>query len=272
MRYLQPDPSLARLLEAKRLHTLFSDFGAVLPAIRWLSCPGNTFLHDTEAYRQNVLFLLSGTLCVHANRMDGSTMLIRRCEDLILLGDMELMGYTDTSNTVQTKTKCVFAAIDRTFLQGYMLRDSTFLLTVCRSLAEKLARFGALQTTRQMGSAEQNLADRIRERADERNLYQENLRDAAMTLGISYRHLHRLLHGFVVRGILAHAAKGYRVLDAAALKQIAEPVREPDRQAKQNHKTEPARNLESNQDMDPETNPASDPSETRKRNQEGNTT
>ena len=216
-------------MESKGLRTLFSDFDAVQPAIRWFSCPRNTILQDTEAYRQHVLFLLSGTLCVYATLSDGSTMLIRRCENLMLLGDMELMGYVDTSNVVQTKTTCLFAAIDKVFLQAHMRRDPDFLLYVGHSLAEKLARFGAMQRTRQMKTAEQNLADRILEMADVRGHYRENLREVALILGISYRHLHRLMHGLVAQGILVRALKGYRILDATALRHIAETAREPGR-------------------------------------------
>ena len=77
-----------------------------------------------------------------------------------------------------------------------------------------LSAFSALHT------AEERLCAYIRE-TSYRSFFREVLTDTASSIGVSYRHLHRMLAALCGKGILEKTPQGYRVLDPARLEKKA---------------------------------------------------
>lgn len=90
------------LIEEYHIHTFFSDFGKIRSCIRLIEFPRHTYIYSKEEHRKYVFFHISVQIILYSNDVKGNSMFIRRSNQFSIIGDMELMGYTDSSNLTQT--------------------------------------------------------------------------------------------------------------------------------------------------------------------------
>lgn len=218
MKVLNDDKRLQRILKKYKITQYFTDITRFLPGMRLLQFPKHTFLYSRPEHHRYVYFLTEGMLAVYANQENGAQMLVRYCDSFIFLGDMELLGYPEPSNTVETMSECLFLGIDISMFREELMEDKRFLRFLCDSLAEKINHFEHMQFRNQANSPRQRLAIHILENQRE-SCFKENLRHTSELLGISYRHLHRLLSEFVEEGILERDSRKYRVVGQQQLRE-----------------------------------------------------
>ncbi len=223
LKIINDEDYLDSLLEKYQINKYFTDLSRIRSGIRLIKFPRNTFIYSLEEHKKYVYFLIFGQLNVYANVSNGNSMLIRYCNEFIFLGDMELMEYTEPSNTIQTKTECLCIGIDISTMKNRLLDDNKFLLYLCKSLADKLAYLGSSQRLKQLNSASQNIAEYIIVASESKGYFKANLKDVASVLGISYRHLHRIIGTLVEKNILQRSNRGYEILDMDSLKFLSNP-------------------------------------------------
>ncbi len=220
MNIIEDDVILDPILKDYGLSKYFTDFELIRPGIRLVTFPKNTYIYSLEKHRRFAYFLISGQMNVYSNVANGNRMLLRYCDEFIMIGDMELLGYPDPSNTIVTMSKCTFIGINIADMKNLLMNDSKFLQFLCRNLAEKLVYFASNQRSNRLNTAQQNIAGYILSAADKKGYFKENLRKVSEVYGISYRHLHRILSDFVDKGILGRSERGYELLNSKALLQI----------------------------------------------------
>lgn len=217
MKIITNEKYIDKLIETYHIDTFFSDFKKLRPSVRLIEFPKNTYIYSNEEHRKYLFFHISGTIILYLNDIKGNSMFIRRHDQFSFIGDMELMGYKDTSNLTRTETDCTFIGIDTTSTREVLLKDHVFLLYLCKNLAEKLDYLCTTQSLKQLSSAQQYIAQYILMASEKKGYFKENLRKVSDAVGVSYRHLHRILGALVKKGILAHSDRGYEVIDKKAL-------------------------------------------------------
>lgn len=222
MNLKQRELPLQELIKKYNIDNYFEDITPFIPGMKLLTFPKNTFIYSRPEHKKYVYFLLSGKLQVYATMENGRQMLVRRCEEFIFLGDMELLGYQEPSNMTETVTECTFLAIDISMCKEELMQDKKFLRFLCDGLAEKINYFAQIQFRNRANTPREKVAIYVLQMADEQGHFRTNLRNASEFLAISYRHLHRILREFVDKGILKRAERGYVVVKVQELEQIAD--------------------------------------------------
>lgn len=126
-----------------------------------------------------------------------------------IIGDMELMlslENADTTIIALSEFRCILIPLEtnRTFLKN----NISFLNLIGEGLAAKLLKSSRNYLSAAFYTAQQRLCKYILE-TSYKNFFSDNMTDVAATIGISYRHLYRLLGELVNEGILAKAEDGY---------------------------------------------------------------
>jgi len=92
----------------------------------------------------------------------------------------------------------------------------SFVNRVGRELALKLLRSSANGAVTALHSGEERLCAYLSAAAQD-GLFSETLTDAARSIGISYRHMLRILNRLRTEGVLEKEAGGYRIADRGEL-------------------------------------------------------
>ena len=137
-----------------------------------------------------------------------------------LLGDIEYLQNRPVLHDVRTKGAAVLISVPAGALSGDM-ESLNFYRLVCRNLMHRLYNTSSAYSRALLYPARNRLAAYLLENAVEGRVYMKG-RAAAGSLGITPRHLSRLLGGFRRAGILRpDGPKTYRLCDTARLKKLA---------------------------------------------------
>ena len=113
---------------------------------------------------------------------------------------------------MQALRECHCLGLSMARCREQLLRDYTFLTFVARRLGERLGDISNHQSLNTSYSVEVRLARYIHytRRGD---MFEERLTEAAEYLGVSYRHLQRIIAKFCADGLLERVRGGYRVCE-----------------------------------------------------------
>lgn len=218
---IQDQREAGRYLAKYPVDTLFST--PVRPYLTVHRLDKGEFLFRGDADMNRLYFLVEGrakTCIIHPN---GQESLLAFPGPGTVMGDMELVGARTDAYLVEAVEPCVAIALALGPCRGEVLKDPKFLLCLCRLMADKLyaedARFSALQAF----PLKPKLADFILKTQAE-GRYAEPLGRTARHLGVSDRHLQRLLAELCGEGILGREGRGYRVLDGDRLDALAADI------------------------------------------------
>ena len=137
------------------------------------------------------------------------------------LGDLELMtGASEAYNSVIAITALRGIALPRAMCEGRLMETAPFLVHIGRELARNAVNNAWSYKNASLHTAEERLCAYIRE-TSYRGFFREVLTDAASSIGVSYRHLHRLLASLCSQGVLEKTPQGLRILDRERLEEKA---------------------------------------------------
>ncbi|MBV7390805.1 cyclic nucleotide-binding domain-containing protein [Enterococcus alishanensis] len=165
------------------------------------------------------LLMVSGRAKVCNFASNGKNLILGYYISAGLIGDVELMTHQKTAtSTIVSISECICIAIP--IKQNYqILRNNLqFINALAEELAKKLNENSHNYFASAVYSGEARLAYYILENAY-KNYFQDNLRDVAGSVGLSYRHLFRILNHFIDEGLLEKKDEGYFIKEAAILKE-----------------------------------------------------
>ena len=221
MKLIQDQTRLEEAIKKYDLERIFEDISALSGYIRLISFSKNTFIYSSEAHLKYAYYLIEGSISLHANAVNGNSKLIKFCEAPVFIGDMEIMGYHEESNTIRTINECVFIGIEMYKLKEVIKSDIKFSNFICKTIAGKMYYFSNQQMSNKMNTAYENIASYILNLSDERNFFVENLKNLSELMGISYRHLLRVLKRLSEGNLIRKSGRGYEVIDKESLKELA---------------------------------------------------
>ena len=166
-----------------------------------------------------LLLVISGRMKVFITSPSGKTLLFCFYTGTGILGEAEFAtGKATASTSVQAITDVICIGIPRNRYQQYLKENLAFMNAVSNALALKLFRCTRNSAVTILHSLESRLCAYIA-MTHEGGCFAEKLTEVSEVLGTSYRHLLRTLSGLCSQGVLQKSAKGYWVMDHAALRQ-----------------------------------------------------
>ena len=124
-----------------------------------------------------------------------------------LIGDAEFVTGREATRTIQASDSVLCLKLEAWQIRHKLMSDMTFLRYLNQQLAEKLTLSEA--TPKDMGAeltAEDRLYDYLKLTADD-NRVSQTLGEISETMGISYRHLIRMMNALCESGKLRHGKR-----------------------------------------------------------------
>ncbi|MGL9747552.1 Crp/Fnr family transcriptional regulator [Enterococcus raffinosus] len=178
---------------------------------------GETIFSQGVEYKY-IMIVVSGKAKVCTSAPSGKDLVLAYYLSSGLIGDVELMSNT-TYATASVITLSPFEVIIVPFQddQDSIFKNLTFMTTLAKGLSENLINSSHNYTSNALYSGEQRLCTYILQ-GSYKNYFFDNLTDVAATIGISYRHLLRLLNKLCDDGILKREKRKFQITDMEQLK------------------------------------------------------
>jgi CRP-like cAMP-binding protein len=183
--------------------------------------PGETILREGMPMKY-LLFVVSGKAKVCSAAPNGKDLLLCYYVSEGIVGDVELMTGTYVSSTMIsaiTEFSCI--GLPYAKYADALKGNLSFVNLMGRGLALKLLRSSKNGVITALHSGEERLCAYLLVTAQD-SVFSETLTDTARSIGISYRHLLRMLSRLCSEGILSKEKCGYRLVDRAELDRRAQ--------------------------------------------------
>ena len=172
----------------------------------------------------HLYFILEGKVKLSLIHQDGNVTLVQYYEPGDILGEQELLGMRQQSQTIEAVGNVICLALPFEQCKEIMLEDSRFLQNLCRLIAGKMQRSVNKLVGIQTYPLENRLASYFLQKEDEVGYGQwmyVKLTDLAQYLGASYRHLSRVIRDFDEAGWIEKERTKMRVLERDGLYELA---------------------------------------------------
>ena len=207
------------------LKVLFSDPEKLMPYITGLHYDAGEIMICDFYYEQKLCIITEGSFNLYALKANGSQLLLRSCEAVMLAGENELImhAFPDLRDSqlkdfyIEMLTDCTMIVLQYRAVRDLLLSDNRFLKMLCHSLVEKSMHFADLEVASTLASAETRVAGYLLKTADGHGEWNGSQKLAAEELRISYRHLHRVLKTFIDEGTIIRITGGYKIKDRKKL-------------------------------------------------------
>lgn len=164
-------------------------------------------------------FLVEGRCRVTAINGNGKLFVINTIEAPDLVGEIELIS-EDDSFSVETIEKSKLLALPYDKCKKKLLKDNYFLLSLCELIIEKERRHAIKLTQVNSFPLENRLAEFL---LDNQINNEISLKKTiiAESLGVSYRHLEKVMNDFVINKILKKDKFVYTIINKKKLIDLA---------------------------------------------------
>lgn len=172
----------------------------------------------------HLFFILEGKVKLSLIHQDGNVTLVQYYEPGDILGELELLGMRQQSQTIEAVGNVTCLSLPFDPCKEIMLSDSKFLQNLCRLIAGKMQRSVNKLVSIQTFPLENRLASYFLQKEDEVGDGQwmhVKLTDLAQYLGTSYRHLSRIIKDFDEAGWIEKDRTKMRVLVREGLYELA---------------------------------------------------
>lgn len=195
------------------------------------NCEVQRFDSGKEVFSQGteykyIMIVVSGKAKVCVSAPNGKDLILAYYLSKGLIGHMEVMtdiSYATASVITLSPFECIIVPFQNK--QDAIFKNLTFMTRIAESLSLTMLEDSYNYTSNVLYSGEQRLCSYIAEGAY-RDFFFDRLTDVAATVGISYRHLMRLLKKLSEDNILKKESRGFKIIDMQELKaRSAEGIR-----------------------------------------------
>ncbi len=220
MKIIKNDRLLKQILQEKEYeryfghqideHVFLADFSA-----------GETIIYQDEK-PDYLYYLIKGKCRVSAFMENGKTVIINTLTAPCLVGEIEIIK-NDSPFSVETMQNCRAVVIPVNRCRNILLNDNRFLYQLCVSLVDK-ERNNAINLAHHISFPfEYRLAKFILDNSDGKT-FKLKKTIIAESLGISYRHLEKVMNSFIAKGYLKKEKLTYYITDRNALDKLADSL------------------------------------------------
>ncbi len=178
---------------------------------------GEAMVRQDEAM-DALLFVRSGRAKVCINARNGRHLIICYYISDGVLGDVELLTEAQAMDTVTalSQVDCVAVPMERN--REALLGCLPFVLRMGQEVSGKLKYSSHAHTVSALYTSEERLCSYLL-MAERDGIVREYLTEVAQSVGISYRHVFRILGELCREGILERTESGFRIRDRERLRQ-----------------------------------------------------
>lgn len=181
---------------------------------------GETLIHVGE-YIDHMFLIVEGRVKVCRCSSSGRSLVLSYASPGLLENLEALCGLENATASVVAVTDLVCLAIPWRVNEEYLRGNPAFLNVMCRNLGEKLLHSDSHVSSSALRSCEGRLCACLLE-FSRRGVFSELLTETASYVGISYRHMLRILNQLCREGLLEKGSSGYRILDPEGLEKRIE--------------------------------------------------
>ena len=175
-------------------------------------------LNLTDPDQARLYFLVSGSLYVSYDHLDGTRSSIGTITPMALIGELDLFIEPNLRLSVTTAEPSIFLYIERDFALRYGYNDPRFLRLVIHNLSTKLIRSTLILRHNVLPLSGQVAALLLTQTPDSSNqLRLKSKTYLAELVGTSTRHLNRILNTFAEDGMITVSENVIEILDREAL-------------------------------------------------------
>lgn len=173
-------------------------------------------------------FVLKGKIKIYSLQENGKSILLRFYTPLSIIGDLELLkGYRVKAN-VEALTEVTLIGINMKDIRNLAYNDSVFLRFIIENLSHKLYTLSNVATLNQSYPFVNRFASYLVSITSDENsnklideIKTNNLTELATFLGVSYRHLNRVIKDLCIKGIIKKTSEGIIIIDYKRLKNMS---------------------------------------------------
>lgn len=221
--------------EQKKIEHYVKEFGLlkvipqeILPYMSLSSYqPGESVCSQGEA-ADTLYFLVRGKIKIYTTSSEGKTLVLSFKSPLDLVGDIEYVQRCETLNTVEAVTPVQMLAIPYRWLDRFGDQNAAFLKFMLEIITKKFFMKSSSLSFNLMYPAEVRLASYLlsvvddgSEEAVNSQVKLEVLKDAAGMIGVSYRHMNRILSQWAEAGLVKREPDGITLRNWAELKEMS---------------------------------------------------
>lgn len=181
---------------------------------------GETLVH-VGGYIDNMLLITEGRAKICRYAANGRSLVLCYASSGLMENLEVLCGIENATASVVAMTDLVCLTIPWRANEAYLRGNSAFLDILCQGLARKLLHADSHVSSAALRSCEGRLCAYLLE-FSYKGVFSELLTEAASYVGISYRHMLRILNQLCGEGLLEKGPSGYRLLDPAGLEERIE--------------------------------------------------
>lgn len=187
----------------------------------------NENVYEVHEFLDNFYFLVAGTLKVYFVLENGRMILMRFIKPLGVAGDLELGVDRLVKTTVNAVTDCYMLGIDINLLKSLTNDDPVFMRFIINSLGRKLSAVSNAMAINLGYPLENRFAGyllSISNLVDDRRVQEIktfDLKEIAMMLGTSYRHLCRVIKDFSELGYIEKKKSQIIIKDFESLESLS---------------------------------------------------
>lgn len=194
----------------------------LIPYTQIVDYEAGEYIFRQEELPKYLYLMLWGRCSVRMLLANGKSIILHTMEAPCLIGEMELIREVPTF-TVQTLEKSRMLAIPWNECKSFLMNDPYFLRRVCFDLIGK-ERLNAASLIHAFGyPLENRLAKFILDNRQENQFFIKKVH-IAESLGVSYRHVEKVMSDFVKKNYLSKAKLVYTIVDERSLSELAKEL------------------------------------------------
>ena len=166
-------------------------------------------------------FMVEGKCRYSSVNEAGDVIIFGASKNFKIFGEAASLWNEIPKNSVQAIGDTYCLAISLHKYRDTLLNDATFLRFICKILSDRLIFANNTYSFYRSTTTENRLAAYILQYANN-DIFHTNLIDLAETMGVSYRHLLRVLSSFIEEGVLKKDKRNYHIIKRKKLEDLVE--------------------------------------------------
>ncbi len=180
---------------------------------------GDFICHEGQPLDQ-FYFMMEGKAKVFTTQKNGKMLLLCFYSGFELLGEVEVLSKVPYTTTVKALSPVTCLALDKAYVEDYLLKQVDFVHYIAETLSQKLLRNTQNCSFNMLYPLDNRVATYIL-LSSEGDYFHANLTYLSELLATSYRHLTRVLAKFCDQGLLEKVGVRYLIRDRIGLEGIA---------------------------------------------------
>lgn len=177
----------------------------------------NEYLIKEGELSPYILFMVKGKVVYSSISETGNTIIFGSTNAFKVFGEASAIWNEIPDNSVKALIPTYCLAINLNNYRHLLMNDIDFLRHMCKILSDRLKNANKSYAFYLSTNAENRLASFILQNQQD-NIFNNSLISTSEIIGVSYRHLQRVISSFCEKGILKKDKRKYLILEKEKLK------------------------------------------------------